>query len=128
MAKNLKTALIKTLNGEFSVEFANSRDFINGIRSAIERKTLYEFSLGNTRTLINANNIVSMEMEAEALGNIGGPEYKGHVPKSEAEIREDQLAMQPDILKFEAKAAAMTKMKEKEDAQKKLAIENIYGK
>lgn len=127
--KETKTALIKTLNGEFPVEFANSRDFINGLRSAIERKSLYEFTHGNTRVLINANNIVSIEMESEALAPVSPFKTQNISPSlTDEEIRENQLMLQPDLVKFEAKAKGMQKMKDKEDAVRKAQFEQIYGK
>lgn len=124
----MKTAIVKTLNGEFSIDYANSRDFINGMRSAIERKALYEFTNGNTRTLINCNNVVSIEMVTEALSSIS-PFLQLNVPEVQTpeEIREIQLGMQPDILKFEAKAKAMEKMKAKQDAERTASFNSIYG-
>jgi hypothetical protein len=123
----IKTAIVKTINGEFSIDYSNSRDFVNGIRSAIERKSLYEFTHGNTRVLVNSNNIVSLEMETEALGSaIPIQQMQSVGPQTPEEVRASQIAMQPDIHKFEAKAKAMADMKEKEDAIRKAQFEAIY--
>lgn len=127
--KEPKMATIKTIGGgEFSIEFTNSRDFVNSIRASIERGSLYEFTLGTTRTFINCANIVSVELESEALAPYSPFKNQAITAPTEDEIRETQLAMQPDLVKFEAKAKAMEKMKAKEDAQRQAQFDAIYGK
>lgn len=130
MPKETKTAIIKTINGDFSVEFANSRDFLLGVRNSIERGNLYEFSHGNTRTLINAKNIVSIEMEADALGSFASP-FKSSpaiTPPTPEEEAENQAMLQPLMPVFEAKKRGMEKMKAKEDAVRQKQFDDIYGK
>lgn len=126
--KETKCAIIKTLNGEFPIEFSNSRDFINGLRSAIERKSIYEFVHGNTRNFINANNIVSIEMENEALGSTSPFKSQAIVPLTDAEITENQAMLQPLKTQFDAKAKGMEKMKEREDSKRQAQYDEIYGK
>jgi hypothetical protein len=123
--KESKIALIKTINGDFEVEFSNSRDFINGLRTSIERGSIYEFTEGGTRTLINCKNIVSIELASEALAPASP--FKAISQPTPEQVRETQLAMQPDILKFEAKKAAMEKMKVDEDARRQAQISSIYS-
>lgn len=116
-----KIAIIKTINGEFEVTYTNSRDFVNSIKSAIERKTMWEFVNGNTRTFINCANIVSIEMCAETMAISPFSAIK-------TDIRKEQLALQPGIIAAEKKAELMNELKEKEEKERESRIKNIYGK
>jgi len=67
-------------------------------------------------------------METEALGSIS-PFKAPDVPTQEEidkEVREQQLAMQPDLEKFEKKAKAMERLKKSQDAARQKQLDNIY--
>lgn len=120
-----KSALVKTINGEFLITYTNSRDFINSMRTSIERGVLYEFTEGNTRSLINCKNIVSIEMTAEALPAISPFIAPVKTPEM---IREEQIAMQPGIVALEAKAKFMNNLKAEQDATRQGQLNQIYDK
>lgn len=88
------------------------------LRQCITGGTIYEYIDGNkNRILLNTKNILSVEFGA-VKGQTSSLIHNPIETISPEELRERQLAMQPDIPKFEAKAKAMEDMKKKEDAAK----------
>lgn len=110
----------------FKIEVSNERDFRNEIRSAINNGTFYEFTqTKNSKTqryLINTRNITSIVFDVTDINEVPNTSRSNmsEVPNSETpeELRAKQLAMQPEAVKFEAKAAAMKALKDAEDANK----------
>lgn len=113
---------------KIEIGYQNARDLINTLRTSIQNGAIFETVVENHRILINTKNITTIELVRENTSSLDT--FKGYMPvgpQTAEELREAQLAMQPDILKFEAKAKAMEKLKEVEEKQRVDRIKQIYG-